>query len=109
MAFSPIMKRKCINAASGCLFAATVFYFTYHAVSGRNGILAMMQLTGQVEAARKEMDETKLTRMKLEGRVGMLSKTIDRDLLDEETRRLLNYANKDEVVVLRRKPEGDRQ
>lgn len=105
MAMSPVIKRKVINAASGCLFAATIFYFTYHTVSGRNGILAMMQLTGQVEEARQKLNEIKLERITLEGRVSKLSKTIDRDLLDEESRRLLNHARPDEIIVLRQASE----
>ncbi|MCP5361772.1 MAG: septum formation initiator family protein [Hyphomicrobiales bacterium] len=93
-------KKKFVRLGSAFIFTATLCYFSYHVVSGRNGILNMFQLAGEVEQTRKTLDEVQLERMKLEHRVFMLSKGLDKDLLDEQARLQLNRVSKDEVVVL---------
>jgi len=62
----------------------------------------MMKMGQQVYAAHAEADEVKMERMSLEHKVNMMySKSLDIDLLDEQARRLLGRANKNEIIYLR--------
>lgn len=82
-------------------------YFTYHALSGSRGVWAMVQLSHEIEAAQKELDVVRAERLQMEQRTGGLyTKSLDIDLLDEQARRLLGYAGKDEIVIYL-KPEKD--
>lgn len=81
------------------VFVLLLGYFSYHAVSGDRGLLALMQLSQKVEEAKKELDQTNAERLKLEHKVSLLKdESLDLDLLDEQARKLLGYVGKDEVI-----------
>ena len=82
-----------------------VGYFAYHAVQGDRGLIAWRQLTNRVNEARAVLDETSIERRALEHRVGLLSpRSLDRDMLDEQVRFMLNYGYADEVIIFVKKP-----
>ncbi len=61
----------------------------------------MMKLSDGVEQARQEYDEVQMEKILLERKVDMLyPKSLDLDLLDEQSRLLLGYAGKNEVVEM---------
>ncbi|NDF11965.1 MAG: septum formation initiator family protein [Proteobacteria bacterium] len=98
---SATIRRRKSNGRIGTLFFACVFfYFSYHAVSGHNGLLTLFQLHQQLDQAYAELDKVQTNKMELEHRVGMLSETIDLDLLDEQSRRMLNYSKPNEKMYL---------
>lgn len=82
-----------------------LFYIGYHALHGERGLYALVrdqrelvQLQGQLEVARAE-------REKMELRVEHLRDgSLDRDLLEEQMRRMMGVMRKGEVVVLQRSP-----
>jgi len=92
---------------STLFFALIFFYFTYHMISGRNGLLTMLKLEKQMEKANDRLDETELQKMNLEHRVDMLSTSVDLDLLDEQARKLLNYSTGKEWMILVPKADQD--
>lgn len=99
--YSATIRRRKSNGRIGTLFFACIFfYFSYHAVSGHNGLLTLFQLHQQVDKAYVELDRVQTDKMELEHRVNMLSETIDLDLLDEQSRRMLNYSKPNEKMFL---------
>jgi cell division protein FtsB len=95
-----IRRKKMSGYVSTLFFALIFFYFTYHMISGRNGLLTMLKLEKQMERANEKLDETGLEKMGLEHRVDMLSRSVDLDLLDEQARKLLNYSTGKEWMII---------
>ncbi len=82
-----------------------VGYFAYHAVQGDRGLIAWRQFTLRVNEARADLAESSMERRILERRVGLLSpRSLDRDMLDERARFMLNYGYADEVIIFVEKP-----
>ena len=80
---------------------SAVLYFAYHGINGDRGLLAWRGLEQQVESARIELDRTHGERQVLERRVKLLySESLDRDMIDELARLLLNYGRPEEIVIL---------
>ncbi len=90
---------KLNNIIPTLLFVVVLLYFSYHAISGERGLLALIQLSQKIEQARLELDIVHAQRLKYERNVKLLrDDSLDLDLLDEQARRLLGYAEKDEKV-----------
>lgn len=83
--------------------SALLAYFVFHAWSGRYGIEAMR--TMREERTRLEFQLASLTqeRAAIEARVRLLRDgTIERDMLDEQARHMLNLLGPNEVMIPRR-------
>ena len=80
---------------------ATVFgYFGYHLVNGDRGLLAMVHLQRETLIADQNFAEAETARKIWERRVAELrNQSLDPDMLDERGRILLNYADKDDIIV----------
>ena len=84
---------------------AILAYFGYHALHGQRGFLAWVDKSRDLEAARQELARLRTERASLEHDVeAFQSDKIDRDLLEEELRKL-GYVKPNEVIILRG-PEG---
>ena len=84
--------------------SAVLAYFGYHAVHGQRGFLAWIDRNREIEATRQELAAVQGECAALERRVaGFRPGQLDRDLLEEELRKL-GYIKKNEVIVLT--PEG---
>ncbi|HET6470095.1 MAG TPA: septum formation initiator family protein [Geminicoccaceae bacterium] len=80
--------------------AAALAYFAWHAMHGQRGLLAWIELTRDVEAARDELAELRREREAVERRVqGLQPDRLDPDLLEEELRNL-GSVKEGEVLVL---------
>ena len=78
-----------------------VGYFAFHAFRGERGIIALRQLTHQVDAAQHIYYKIKTQRKKLEHRVRLLHPdSLDPDMLDERSRIMLNYGFKDDIIII---------
>jgi cell division protein FtsB len=76
-------------------------YFVWHALNGERGLKASLEYTKQIADLDKERAGLRAERAKWEHRIGLVrGDEIDRDLLEEETRRILGRVNAHEVVVL---------
>ncbi len=79
-----------------------VVYFGYHAIKGENGIFAVMSLEQRIEQAEADLVKVIAVEQRLRNHVTLLNPpSINRDMLDEQARRMLNLAHPDELVIMR--------
>lgn len=75
-------------------------YFLLFAIYGRNGLFDMMALHNQIEQKKITEQSLSAIRKTKESKVNkMRSDSLDLDLLDEEVRKNLGYADKDEITI----------
>lgn len=79
---------------------AVIIYFLCCSVIGKKGLMEYFTLRQKVQG-RKIQKEELAAKMQLKQNLveGMNVKSLDIDLLDEEARRVLGYAGKNEVVI----------
>jgi cell division protein FtsB len=76
-----------------------MFYLGFHAISGERGLIALFTESHRLEGLKVELAAMTKQRELLESKVQRLSdKSLDLDLLDEQVRRVLGMAHKNEVV-----------
>ncbi len=77
------------------------FYFCYHLVAGERSYLRLVSLNSQIAAADKDFEHSTAERAALEQRVVMMRPgSVNRDLLEEQSRKVLGYHYKDEKVLI---------
>ena len=93
-------QRPFIRRVGGSMFLVLVmFYLGFHAVSGERGVFALFKETRKLEKLQTELTEVKTKHEALERKVRLLSdNSLDLDLLDEQARRVMGMAGKDEIV-----------
>lgn len=92
--------------AGPLLFTLALFYLGFHTLNGDRGVYALLKEQRRLEVINAELDTLVAQRKELEHRARLLnSGSLDLDLLDEESRRLLGYASPDEVVILNSTPQ----
>jgi cell division protein FtsB len=75
-------------------------YFIWHAVNDDRGLKTNEIYERQIASLRENLTNLTAERTRWERRVTLLSgMTIDRDLLDEEARARLGWADKNDLVV----------
>jgi cell division protein FtsB len=95
-------KRRISTIVVPLFFAALTLYFCYHALSGERGMLALIKLRQQVEKQSAELDNTRAERLQIEHKVTLMRPdSLDLDLVDEQARRSLGYAGKNEAILFR--------
>jgi cell division protein FtsB len=94
------IRRRARHILPQVIAACLVGYFAYHAVQGDGGILAYMRVQAELEKAEAIRAELADQRQDLEQRVQLLQNNIDRDLLSERARAVLNFARPDELLVI---------
>jgi cell division protein FtsB len=83
------------------LWMFIAFYMGYHTLHGERGLFALMRDRHEVTQLTTELERTKSEREMMERRVSHLrDNSLDRDLLDEQMRRMLGVMKKGEIVVL---------
>ncbi|MEQ8736488.1 MAG: septum formation initiator family protein [Rhodospirillaceae bacterium] len=76
-------------------------YFAYHAVQGDRGLLAWWQLRHQLEAAQTDLAVIQGERVNIEHKIALLQPgSLDRDMLDEQTRRVLAFIQPNELLII---------
>jgi cell division protein FtsB len=81
-------------------------YFVWHALNGERGLKASLEYTKQIAEFEKERTGLRAERAHWEHRIGLIRGTeIDRDLLEEEARRILGRVNAKDLVVLLPSPK----
>ncbi len=89
--------RQGIGAVVGI---CVIGYFVYHVIHGDRGLIAWHVLDQDVADARISLASIREERLTLERRVRLLrSASLDRDMLDEWARRVLNYGAANEAVI----------
>jgi cell division protein FtsB len=94
------VKRRAQAAVLPTVFFALCGYFAYHALHGTRGLLARDARNTEIAAARIVLAEAESERDAMERKVaGLRSNHLDRDMLEERARALLNVVAKDEIIV----------
>jgi cell division protein FtsB len=94
------LKRRARDLVGPVLGLSALVYFVYHAVEGDRGLFAYFRLTHDIAETQAALDQVAAERQALEVRVSRLRPdSLDRDLLEERARAVLNYVRPDEVVV----------
>jgi cell division protein FtsB len=79
---------------------AVLIYVTYNGINGDRGLLAWRTYEKQVSEAKAELKKVSAEREALAAQVMLLHpESLDKDMLDEWARRLLNYGKPDEIVI----------
>ena len=75
-------------------------YFVWHAVNGQRGIKAKEEFQAEMEVLQSERLALLKEKSGIERRVAMLrGNVVDRELLEEEARRVLGRVHKSDVVI----------
>lgn len=83
------------------LWMLVTFYMGYHTMHGERGLYALMRDKRELSQLQAELVKTKAEREKMELRVSHLRDgSLDRDLLDEQMRRMMGVMHQGEVVIL---------
>ena len=105
MAFLGEIRRRARLVAGPVAGISLFAYFAYHLVEGDRGLIAWRALADQVSAAQAERDAAHAQRLALEERVSLLRPGhLDRDMLDERARAVLNRVGPDERVIFLNHP-----
>lgn len=89
------------KGALPAIIAATTLYFGLYAYYGPKGLRALDEADRQLRLERADLEILKEQHARQVRRERLLNgAAIDRDLLEEEARRVLNRAHPDEVVVI---------
>ena len=97
------VKKNRINKAtfiSYCVAVAMIFYFMFVSIFGDKGLIEFYLLkkqVSQIELQKFELQDK--IRLKKEMIKGMNYESLDLDLVDEQSRKILGYIGKDEVVI----------
>ncbi|MBB5693473.1 FtsB family cell division protein [Muricoccus pecuniae] len=100
MAFFKGVKRRAQALVLPVIFFALCGYFAHHAMHGTRGILAREARNAEIAAARIVLAEAEAERDSMERKVaGLRAEHLDRDMLEERARALLNVVSRDEIIV----------
>ncbi len=95
------IKRRLATLLPHLLFAAIFSYFAYHVVHGDRGVLHANLLHREVEERSLQLAELSTERHELEARVrGLRRGSLDLDLLEEQSRRVLGYGAESDAMIL---------
>lgn len=99
------LKVRAGQIAGPVIGMTVVVYFSYHAVQGDRGLIALGKLRNDVDQLQAQVLDVRAERMDLERKVYALrSESLDPDLLEERARLLLGYGHADELVVITKPP-----
>ena len=91
--FIPIALYICAISAIG--------FFAYSAYHGSRGIVAKREYKEKIALLASSLDSLQQERKDWERRVNLLrSESLDRDILEERARLLLNSASRNDVIVI---------
>jgi cell division protein FtsB len=94
----PFSAARLVNPLMGMLL---VVYLGYHVLHGERGLYALVREQAELSRLQQEIADTRLEREKLELKVSHLRDgSLDRDLLDEQMRRMMGVMRNGELVVL---------
>ncbi|MGH7037848.1 MAG: FtsB family cell division protein [Stellaceae bacterium] len=94
--------RRCARPLAGPLLGlALTGYFSYNLIVGERGFEAWMRLSHRLATEQTILAQMRAERATLELKVAeMRPDHLDRDLLDERVREVLNFVGPSEVVIM---------
>ena len=100
MAFGREVKRRLRGAIAPVVFLAVTGYFCWNAVQGPHGLKAFTAQEAMLKQAQADLAAASAERDAWQGRVRALEGDhLDRDMLDERARALLNLASPNDIIV----------
>jgi cell division protein FtsB len=100
MSFGREVKRRLRGGIAPALFLALTFYFCWNAVQGPHGLKSYAAQQIVLKQAQADLAIAQAERDAWQRRVYALeSDHLDRDMLDERARALLNLANPNDIIV----------
>jgi cell division protein FtsB len=100
MAFGREVKRRLRGAIAPVVFLAVTAYFCWNAVQGPHGLKAFATQQVLLQQAQADLAAANAERDAWQRRVHALeSDHLDRDMLDERARALLNLAAPSDIIV----------
>jgi len=101
MMLSHSLRRRIRRVSVSFLGVSATFYFVFHVFHGDRGLMAWAQLRQQVTEIQSEAKTVAAERQYLENQVRLLHPaSLDRDMLDERARLMLNLGHPDEIIIL---------
>ncbi|MDX2232952.1 MAG: septum formation initiator family protein [Hyphomonadaceae bacterium] len=100
------------GATARLVLGAVILYLAAHGLTGRQGLLAFVELQERERALQAEQADLADAIDRLEDRAGRLrsdSPDFDRDYLEERARAVLNAVRADEIVLSLAALEGQGQ
>jgi cell division protein FtsB len=95
------VRRRARHLVGPLLGLALTGYFAYNMIEGERGFEAWMRLSRQLQAEETNLAQVRAERAALELKVAdMRPDHLDRDLLDERVRKVLNLVAPNEVVIM---------
>jgi cell division protein FtsB len=89
-----------VTFVSYCITISVIFYFMFVSIFGDKGLIEYYLLTKQVSQIEFQKAELQnKIRSKKEMIKGMDYDSLDLDLVDEQSRKILGYVGKDEIVI----------
>lgn len=105
MAFIREFRARARQIVGPVLGIVVVGYFAYHVVQGDRSILAWWHYKQELAQVKLEAEQVRKNRMTMEHRVSLLyPETLDKDMLDERVRDMLNLGEEGELVILTGRP-----
>jgi cell division protein FtsB len=94
------IRRRAADVAGPTFGILAVAYFLVHSVQGDRGILAWLAIHQQIQRAEVTLAAAVHERERLEARVSLMRNDgLDRDMLDEQVRRVLGLVGPGEIIV----------
>ena len=100
MAFGREVRRRVRGAVAPVIFLAVTAYFCWNAVQGPHGLKSYASQQAVLKQAQADLAAAQVERDDWKRRVEALdSEHLDRDMLDERARAMLNLANPNDIIV----------
>jgi cell division protein FtsB len=94
------IRRQTRKYAAPLACVCAISYFAYHTVQGHRSLITYVHLDHRITEAQSELATIQAERNRVEKRVALLRpEHLDRDLLDEQARKILGLGRPDELVV----------
>lgn len=98
------IRRRARHVVGPFLGAAALVYFGYHTIQGERGLLAWWSLRHEIREAEAHLARVEEQKLTLERRTQLLRPdSLDRDMLEERARLMLNLGRDSELTVIERR------
>lgn len=105
MAVAIEFRRRFMHVLVPILGLGALAYLGYHFFEGERGLKASWSVEQRLAKAEVERKQLMAERLRLESRVALLREdSLDRDMLDERLRQMLNLVQPNDIVILFTKP-----
>lgn len=101
------IRRRARHVVLPVVCVSVMAYSAYHIVQGERGLKRWWSLQQEIAEAETRRDRVAAERERLHYRAGLMRQgELDLDMVDEQARRMLNVARRNEVVIFYARPIG---